>query len=349
MSEAGPTAAPTLTDVARLAGVSLATASRALNVGQRTVSVAMRDRVLEAARSVNYTPNLAARAVAQGATATIALVVANLTDPYFSAIASGVVAAADERGLIVNVAVSLGDPEREAGLIPALRGQRPRCIVVVGSRREGASAAHELTDHLTLYAEAGGRVSFVSQPLVPFRTLAVLNRDGAAALADALLTLGYRRAAILTGPDDLVTARDRVAGFAARFADAGLPIPENLRLSSPFTRDGGYEAARELHRAGLSEADVVFAVNDVMAVGAMAYLRSAGFSLPADVAIAGFDDISTLRDVSPALTTVSLPLEDIGRRALELALSDDAGANEIVTVGGEVVVRESTPKRPKAR
>lgn len=352
MSESGHRAAPTLTDVARLAGVSLATASRVLNAGHRTVGVTLRDRVLDAARSVNYTPNLAARAVAQGATATIALVVTNLTDPYFSAIASGVVATADERGLIVNVAVSLGDPEREAALIPVLRGQRPRCIIIVGSRRDGdawALAASELGEHLTRYAEGGGRVSFVSQPVEPFSSLDIRNRDGAAALADELLGLGYRRAAILSGPGDLLTARDRVAGFAARFADAGVSIPEALRIASPFTRDGGHEAAKALHLLGLADVDVIFAVSDVMAVGAMAYLRGAGVSLPGDVAIAGFDDISTLRDVSPALTTVSLPLKDIGRRALELALSDEAADAGFLTVTGEVVIRESTPERESLR
>jgi len=89
--------------------------------------------------------------------------------------------------------------------------------------------------------------------------------------------------------------------------------------------------------------EVIFAVNDIMAVGAIAYLRSAGVRLPQDVAVAGFDDISSLRDITPALTTVALPLESIGRQAVELALDDTADGEQLLPVVGIPIIRESTP------
>jgi LacI family transcriptional regulator, galactose operon repressor len=335
--------AATLEEVARAAGVSLATASRALNGSTRKVNAEYRERVLAAARTLNYSPNLAAQAVAKGGTSTVALLVADIADPYFSTIASGVMRAAEERGLIVTIGSTERRHTREAALVRVLRGQRPRSIILVGSRWAETASERELQDELQAFEQAGGHVTMVSQPEMPFRTIDIRNREGAAALAEKLIKHGYRSVAILTGPDGLITAQERTAGFADTFAAHGHPIDDRWRVPGEFTRDGGFLGAAELRRRGLSEIELIFAVNDVMAVGAMAYLRSAGVRLPEDLGVAGFDDISSLRDVVPALTTVSLPLELIGRRAIELALDGEAGGETLVPVHGVPVLRESTP------
>ncbi len=309
--------------MARAAGVSLATASRALNGSTRKVNPEYRDRVLAAARALNYQPNLAAQAVAKGGTSTVALVVADISDPYFSSIASGVMRAAEERGLIVTIGSTERRHDREAALVRVLRGQRPRSIILVGSRSSTEGADRDLEAELAAYERSGGRVTMVSQPQLPFRTIDIRNREGAAALASQLIKHGYRSAAMLTGPPDLITARDRAVGFAEAFAAHGHPIEDRWLVAGEFTRDGGFLGAAELQRRGLGEVEVIFAVNDIMAVGAMAYLRSAGVRLPQDVAVAGFDDISSLRDITPALTTVSLPLELIGRPGDRPGLDDD--------------------------
>jgi LacI family transcriptional regulator len=338
------TGAATLEEVARAAGVSLATASRALNGSTRKVNPEYRERVLAAARTLNYSPNLAAQAVAKGGTSTVALVVADISDPYFASIASGVMRAAEERGLIVTIGSTERRPGRETALVKVLRGQRPRSIILVGSRFARVDSDHELTDELKAFEKAGGRVTMVSQPLLPFRTIDIRNREGAAALAGRLVKHGYRSAAILTGPSNLITARERAAGFADDFAEHGHPIDERWSVPGDFTRDGGFLAAAELRRRGLGEVELIFAVNDIMAVGAMAYLRSTGVRLPEDVAVAGFDDIYSLRDITPALTTVSLPLELIGRKAIESALDgEDTDRDRRVPIYGVPVLRESTP------
>jgi len=335
--------AATLEEVAKAAGVSLATASRALNGSARKVNPEFRERVLAAARTLNYSPNLAARAVAQGGTSTVALVVADISDPYFASIASGVMRAAEERGLIVTIGSTERRPARETALVRVLRGQRPRGIILVGSRWALEDSDRALGEELTAFANAGGQVTMISQPQLPFRTIDVRNREGAAALAEQLIKHGYRSAAILTGPAGLITARERATGFADAFAAHGHPIDERWLLTGDFTHNGGFLAAAELRRRGLEEIELLFAVNDIMAVGAMAYLRSAGVRLPQDVAVAGFDDIFSLRDITPALTTVSLPLELIGRKALELALDEGSGNDTQVPIYGVPVLRESTP------
>jgi len=348
VSSARASGAATLEEVARAAGVSLATASRALNGSTRKVNADYRERVLAAARTLNYSPNLAAQAVARGGTSTVALLVADISDPYFSTIASGLMRAAEERGLTVTIGSTERRPGREAALVRVLRGQRPRSVILVGSRWAETGSDEELADELKAFERAGGRVTMVSQPQLPFRTVDIRNREGAAALAVALIKQGYRSAAILTGPAALITAQDRTFGFADAFEAQGHPIDERWRVPGDFTRDGGFLAAAELRRRGLGEIELIFAVNDVMAVGAMAYLRGAGVRLPDDVAVAGFDDVSSLRDVVPALTTVSLPLELIGRTALDLALDHDQDGEAQVPIYGVPVLRESTPLRVPA-
>ena len=114
-------------------------------------------------------------------------------------------------------------------------------------------------------------------------------------------------------------------------------------IRAAFTRDGGYDGMQRLIERGLGDIELVFAANDVMAVGALSAIRDAGLTPGTDVAVAGFDDIPTVRDVTPALTTVRVPLEELGRRALRLALGDaDAAAEGAVRT--EVVLRESTPR-----
>jgi len=344
---ASPTSSPaTLHDVAREAGVSLATASRSLNGSARKVNDDYRQRVLAAAARLNYSPNFSAQAVAKGSTSTVALLVSDIADPYFSSIAAGVIQAAEADGLIVTMAVTERDSERELKLVRALRGQRPRVMILTGSRSDGSESQMELITELTAFAATGGRVVLISQEGLPFSTVVVDNYRGARALANSLVGHGYRRFAAIGGDRSLVTSRDRLAGFADGLAEHGIAIHPDHIVRGEFTRDGGFQAATELLAGGLDNIDLIFAVSDVMAIGAMSALREAGVAVPGDVAVAGFDDIDTARDVTPALTTVHIPLADLGRRAVELALSDEASSlDEVIRVETRVVLRASSPPR----
>ena len=332
----------TLHDVAREAGVSLATASRSLNGSTRKVNDEYRKRVLEAAARLDYSPNLSAQAVARGTTTTVALLVADIADPYFSSIAAGVVAEADTERLIVTMAATQRDPERELDLVRTLRGQRPRVMILAGSRPTIDTTEGALGEELRAYERSGGVVVLISRNELDLRTVLVDNRRGGEALARELVGIGYRRFAIITGGEGLRTSADRVDGFRDGLVAAGGIVNDDDILPAAFTRDGGYAGMQQLLGRGADGVELVFAANDVMAVGALSAIRDAGLTPGADVAVAGFDDIPTVRDVTPALTTVRVPLEEIGRRALRLALGDtDAAAG---AVGTEVVLRESTPR-----
>lgn len=336
---------PTLHDVAREAGVSLATASRALNGSTRTVNESFRRRVLDAALRLNYTPNLSAQAVAKGLSTTISLLVSDIADPYFSSIAAGAIRAADEQRIATTMAVTHRDAERELELVRVLRGQRPRAIILTGSRWDGVASEHRLAEELAAYESTGGRVVLVSQRTLPFATVQLGNATGARELARALVAAGYRRFAVIAGDDRLLTARERVRGFADGLAEHGIAIHPSRIVRADFSRDGGRHGAEQLLQQGLEGVELVFAVSDVMAIGAMSAFRAAGLSLPTDLAVAGYDDIATSRDVTPALTTVAVPLEEVGEHAVRLALDPATDSTTVEPVGATVVLRESTPPR----
>ncbi len=335
----------TLSDVAREAGVSLATASRAINgSATRTVRPDLRERVLEAAQRLRYTPDANAQAMARGRTTSVGLVVHDITDPYFSSIAAGVTAAADAAGLQVTLTDTRHDPEREVELVRLLQRQRARAIVVVGGRHDDETGNDVMRRTLAEYAASGGSVALVGQPVLDVDTVVLENVTGAGALARALHARGYRRPAVLGGPDTHLTARERRDGFTRAFAALGAPVDPAHVVPSAFTHEGGEAAMRELLAVG-ADVDVVFAVNDVMALGALAAARDLGVRVPEDVALAGFDDILTLRDVVPGLTSVRVPLVEVGRLATGLALDAHADGPRVRTVPTEVVLRASTPDR----
>jgi LacI family transcriptional regulator len=191
-------------------------------------------------------------------------------------------------------------------------------------------------------------VACVGQDLLGVDTIMPENAAGAEALARALVALGHRSFAVLAGPRDLLTARDRVAGFRAGLRGWSVDLDPRWVIEGAFTRDGGYEAMSAVLATGNDRPDCVFAVNDVMAVGALARLRAAGIPVPSGIGVAGFDDILTLRDVYPPLTTVRLPLKRMGEMAASLVLSDiDIARPRIIPVPGEVILRQSTlPRGP---
>lgn len=336
-----PSNVVTLGEVARRAGVSLATASRALNGSTRRVNADLARRVLEVARELGYVPNVHAQAVARGSSSVVGLVVHDIDDPYFSAIASGVMAEADRAGLMVTLSDTRHDREREIAYVGMLRAQRARAAILVGSRVTDRAQTARLADELAAFQAGGGRVACISQPRLPVDTVMPQNRVSARELARTLVDLGHRDFAVLAGPRQIVTAQDRLAGFKAGLADGGLGLAPEKVVHGPFTRDGGYQAAVEL-LAQQTSCTCVFAVNDVMAMGAMAALRERNVRVPADMSVAGFDDIGALRDLTPSLTTVRLPLAAMGEQVLALALRDTGAKPRVVKVPGEVVVREST-------
>lgn len=332
----------TLQDVARRANVSLATASRVLN-GTTQVRPDLSERVLAAASALAYAPNAHAQALARASSQSVGLVCHDVSDPYFAAIARGVVRAAAEQGLLVMLASTFRDPAREIDYVAMLRAQRARAILLIGSAFEDRAWERAMNAELEPYVRAGGRVAVVSRHRsLRVDTVQPENHEGAAALARTLLELGHRDFAVLTGPPSLTTVADRFGGFRDALEEHGVRLADDQVIEESFTRDGGYAAATELIRRGL-RATCVFALTDVMAIGALSAFRDHGIDVPGKVSLAGFDDIPIVRDLVPPLTTVALPLEDMGERVMNLAVRESPdGRSRTERIAGRVVLRSST-------
>ncbi|ETD34274.1 transcriptional regulator [Williamsia sp. D3] len=340
-------AAVRLQDVAAAAGVSQATASRVLNGSARVPGVGVADRVRAAAAELGYVPNAQAQALARSSTGLIGLVVHDVADPYFSSIVRGVQAQARAAGKLVLLASTERDFDVERQSVSTFISHRADAIILAGSRQSG-DLDRDLEKEFAVYRENGGKVVVIGQPLSFGAAVEPENWSASGQLAEALYQHGHRTFAIIGGPGNIRTSVDRRNGFVDTLSRHGLsPI---IEVSGDFSRDGGYSAARRLAAAleispqsPRGRPPCVFAVTDVMAIGAIAAWRELGLSVPEHVCVAGFDDIPTLRDHVPSLSTVALSLVDIGRRAVDLAL-DEAAAGQCAHefVPGTVILRHSS-------
>jgi LacI family transcriptional regulator len=341
--------APRLLDIAEAAGVSLATASRAL-AGREGVSPELAERIRELAVSLGYVPNAHARALAGAAPPTVGLIVHDVADPYFAEIAKGVLRVADERQLMVLINQSERQPVTELARIRSLRANRVGSIVLAGSGYVDPVEEAEAAAELLAFRSAGGRVALIGRHGIPVDAVLPDNHTGGRTAARHLLELGHRRIAVVAGPANLTTVADRLAGVIAEASAWGLEPddpddPGDLGYLAveydAFSRDGGVAATRRvLERAPAPTA--ILALTDVMAMGALAMLREAGRNVPGEISVMGFDDVPVAADLAPALTTIRLPMADMGAIALELTLRPPATRPRRRRTGHELVVRDST-------
>lgn len=326
----------TIADVARLAEVSKATASRVLSGSRDRVSPELTQRVLEAAASLDYVPNPHARALASAASPTVAVIVHDVADPYFSEIAEGAFRVAAEADRLVMICTTFEDIDREVAYVREMRAQRMHAVLITGSSTSGLEEGGRLADELRAYRAEGGRVAMMLEGL-GYPAAVPDNRAGGRQAGDHLLGLGHRRLGVVSGPAHIASVGDRLAGFLDAVREAGLPEPPIE--AGDFTRRGGAKAVdRLLHQdAGITGVAVL---NDLMAVGVIRRLEERGRTVPDDVSVAGFDDIPLAEDIRPTLTTVRVPMGDIGAAAMELAL---AGEDErTVVFPTRLIAREST-------
>lgn len=327
----------TLVEVAKHAGVSLATASRVLNGSTRQVSAALREKVLASAAELGYLPNASAQALARNTSVFVGLLISDLTDPFAAGVAAGVTGRVERSGLVVVLGTTGRDTDRELSLMASLRAHRARAVIIV----DGRSTEDHLTPQIEAYAHQGGRVVAVGGTPLSVDTIAVDDFHGAVALAETLVSLGHRRFGVLAGPPDSESATRRLTGFRAGLATAGITVrPEDV-VHGESTRDGGHRAVGELDVSALS---CLFAVNDGMATGAVTALTERGLAVPSTISVAGFGDYPCSADLG--LTTARIPLADIGATAADLALRDRTHTTtQVLSITPEIIIRTSTSIR----
>ncbi len=336
--------APRLADVAERAGVSLATASRAL-AGRDGVSEPVANRVRQVSRDLGYVANLHARTLAGGSTSTVGLIVHQIDDPYFSEIASGVIQAADEQDLIVQICHSGRDPRQELRQIRNLIAQRVGVLIIAGSGYVDPRLEAEAKAELSAFQDAGGRVAVIGRHFLRADAVRPDNQPAGEVITDHVLSLGHRRIAVVAGPDRLTTVADRLAGVASALERKGLSLAALPVVPTDFTRDGGRSAAERLLREH-PQTTAIIALNDAMAIGVLSALRSHGVSVPDQMSVAGVDDVAVAADLAPSLTTVRLPMAEMGQVALAMTLKPRSSRSRKKSTGHRLIVRDSTGPVP---
>jgi LacI family transcriptional regulator len=327
----------TIRDVARAAGVSISTVSRALAAPEQ-VAAGTRDRVQEAARSMGYRPNRAARGLITGRTGSIGLVVPDLENPFFGSICKGVQARARAAGYAVFVADTDEDPLLETEVVRSLTKQVDGVILCSARGSDEAIAA--------LAAEAP--MVLVNRQLGDIPSITFDNDGGLRAVMGHLVALGHRRIAYAGGPKTSWSDRERSQAFHSyETTIPGLQLVELGNFPPVFT--GGTQAA---DLAIASGATAIVAFNDLVAVGLIDRLRHRGLRVPDDISVAGFDNVPVSTLVWPNLTTVDFPRIKIGRVSvdmlLEVVLGGATGISQKQNVPVSLVVRQSTGVVPSA-
>jgi LacI family transcriptional regulator len=338
-------ASVTISEVAKNAGVSPATVSRVLTGGY-PVAAETRLQVERVVEDLGYIRNVHAQALRGTSTGVVGVIIHDVADPYFSEIVAGIqeVAAANRR--LVVVCNSLRDPDSELSYVQMLRAQRVSAVILAGGAIGNAAYLRELKRQARGLKQQGARIvmcgrysSVTSDAVVPD------NVEGARLLTRYLLEKGHRQIAEIMGPLQFSTTEERSSGHRQVLREAGIERDPSLAVSGGFTRDGGYAAARRILGLGV-EFTAIFAANDLMAVGTLAALREAGLRVPGDISLVGFDDIPTVRDVAPGLTTVRVPMREMGRRSMQVALGLGRRESRLQVLPVELVLRESVAEIP---
>lgn len=306
-----------LRDIAQRAGVHPSTVSRVLNEDAAArLSAATRERVLEVARELGYRPNRLARSLKLRRANLLGILVPDVTNPFFAHIFRAVEDVAREQGFGVVLGNTDDLPDRAVRHVETLGEGHIDGVLVATARRDDPAIAR--LERLGLpFVLVNRRRDCASDWWV-----ASDDERGARLVARHLAALGHTRIALLRGPDDVSTAAERLAGFRAGLAEAGLALDERLLAPGGFTEETGYAGmARLLRLPAPCRPTAVFALNDLGAIGALRAARDAGLAVPRELSIVGYNDIPLAALVAPPLTTVHVPLYEMGRRAAELLIS----------------------------
>jgi LacI family transcriptional regulator len=340
----------TITDVARHAGVSTATVSHVLN-GTRYVSEETQARVLAAVNELGYRPNRLARSLALGETHTLGLIIPDQANPFFAELARGVEDTAFERGYNVILCNSYGDLDKELRYQEVLSQKQVDGILMVAA---GASV-----EHVQDLQAQRIPLAIVDRDLTDASVDKVLgnNLKGGQLATNHLFQLGHRRIGCITGPSQVTPSSERVIGYRRVLEETGIALDQELIVRGDFQPESGYQGTRKL--LALENAPTaIFACNDLMAIGVISAAAELGRSVPADLSVVGYDNISLSAFANPPLTTIVQSGYEQGALAVELLLEriqnpDLSPRREILDT--HLLVRQSTslvaecPRKPRSR
>ncbi len=333
----------TIKDVAREANVSVATVSRVLN-GSGPVSEATSRLIRAIAGRMRYVPHSGARSLITSKTDTLGVLLPDLYGEFFSEVIRGMDATAQRHGFHLLISRSHADKHEIETAMRAMRG-RVDGVVVMSPDLDAESLLNlPSTIPLVLLCSVSVENGLDS--------LTIQNCRGTRKMVNHLVSVGHTRIAIIKGSPRNYDAAERLRGYRMALREAGIAHNPTFERSGDFTEAGGYAAALEL-LAMSPRPTAIFAANDSMAIGVLSALRESGVRVPDEMAVAGFDDIPLARYMDPPLSSVHVPICDLGARAVELLLNGIAHKNGHTRkrehVSTELVIRRSTGGPPEER
>jgi len=330
--------APTVRDVARLAGVSAMTVSRVVN-DQPGVSAETRLRIQEAIAELNYAPSKVASSLTSAKTQLIGLIIPDVSNPFFALMVRGAEATARKAGYRLLICNSESDLRLEREYVSDLVAHRVDGLII-------APVSEKSEAHLAGLVERKFPVVLLDRAVdsLDCDSVALDNVDGARRLVAHLIVLGHRRIAFITDPEDVSTGRGRMQGARQALAEGAIEFSDDLVFHTRTDQIGGYRAAQQI--IGMAQRPTaIVAINNLIAVGCIQALRQADLRIPDDVALVCFDDIQLQAVVAPFLTVFDQPAETMARVAAQLLLERIAGnvgrQARTVTFPGQLIVRES--------
>jgi LacI family transcriptional regulator, galactose operon repressor len=334
----------TVANVARRAGVSAATAARVLS-GRGYASDDARRAVLEAAEEIGYVPNNIARSLRTRRTMLAGLLIGDVENSFYSVIAKNVESVAKNAGYQVVLCNSNDDAETESQYLQLLDGMRVDGLIITPTGRNQR--------YLRRLLEKGTVIVQIDRMVEGLNADAVLldNEAGAMAAVSHLIAAGHSRIGILTGPRDVLTARERLEGYERALREHGIPVRPELIRDGSFLHDHAIEAATEL-LGSRPAPTAIFAANNVLAEGCFLALGGLGLRVPRDVSVVAFDDVPWMSMVRPQLTAIRQPVADMARSAGELLmrrLRDNGPVPSTSVFRSELVVRGSVAPIRKPR
>jgi LacI family transcriptional regulator len=335
---------PNILDVAKYAGVSATTVSRVLNNSSHPVNSETRARVLAAIKELNFVPNQLARALASDRTRLIGVIVGDGSDPYFANIVRGISGSAQENGYLTIICNTERVSEVELDFLKLLRDYNADGIIFAGGALTDSSHRNELGEIIAKLQEQNVPLIALSNQYFNMPQVKIDDVLAAKEMTEYLIRLGHKRIGFIAGPFALTTSVLRLEGYKQGLEQAGISFDPKLVVEGDFTYESGGRGADELITLE-KPPTAIFGSNDREALGCLFRLIELGIKVPEQVSIAGFDDIETTQFVQPPLTTVHVPMVDIGVmgvRQFLLALSQPGTVELIHHMPHRLVIRAST-------
>ena len=329
----------TIKDIAAATGLSVTTVSLVLNHKPSGISSATRERVLKAAKEMDYRPNQLAVGLIKRRTNTIGLLVPDIRNMFYSAIAKEAEHACRKKGWTVMLCNTGDQHKRELEYIRVL-GSRGVDGIILGISSDGNDEKTQESCELT---RSLGIPLLLLDRTVQGSAVVVDHKKGGFLATEHLIKLGHRRIACITGPSYLQGSISRVEGYRQALSQFGIPFDESLLVEGGYMMQNGEEGVLKLAD---KQYTALFAFNDMMAYGAYKALRRQGKSVPDDVSVVGYDDIFFSEILEVPLTSVRQPLEELGSAAASLLMEIANGEteNKVIQFEPQLIVRKSTAK-----